>query len=76
MNRCDICDISDDEYPKADIRTVQYINNTQEDLCEQCRKSIEEVNEEYAIADLEEDERQEQSYWNEVAVSEPKVRVK
>lgn len=69
MNRCALCDITEDEYPKADIRTVSYTNNTEEDLCEQCRKSIEEVTEEYNLADIEEDERQEQSYWDEVTLS-------
>jgi hypothetical protein len=54
---------------------VSYTNNTDEDLCEQCRKSIEEVTEDFNLADIEEDERQEQSYWDEVTLSEPEVSV-
>jgi len=71
VNRCDICDVSDEEYPKAGIQTIYYINNTEEEVCEQCRKSIEEVAEEYAYADLEDEVRQEQTYWDEAAVPKP-----
>ena len=69
MNRCAICDVTEDDNPKAGISTVSTMNGGDEDLCEQCRQSIEEVKEDYAVADLEEELRKEQSYWDEAALS-------
>lgn len=71
MNRCAICNITEEDNPKADIITVAHGSTEEEDLCEQCRKSIEEVTEDFNLADLEAEVEYEQTYWNEIAVSKP-----
>ena len=50
MNRCAICDITDEDNPKAGIRVVELWNHS-EARCLTCHAEIEQCIEDMSIAD-------------------------